>query len=112
MSLPLHEYSNKIKEDAGDEKDFKGKDDYYLAEGIQPTVNGRLVQITYSLHVSPDIGQCCACSTPQTAIPLFITAPKLPSYKKPKAPKGWDPQVFDQKVLKEVPTVPTKSIDE
>lgn len=72
------------------------KDDQYLADGIQPTVSGKLVKINYKLRIYPEYKTCCVCSPPQTDIPLFISPPALPSFQQLQAPPGWNPQVFNE----------------
>ena len=89
---------------------FEEKDDYYLNEGVQPTVNGKLVQITYSLRVMPHYKTCCVCSPPCTEIGLFISPPPLPSYQPIVAPSDWNPQVFEMKDM--AAPVPVKAKDD
>lgn len=96
MELPLGEYNSKPDEDKYS-SDFDEQDDQALASGVQPTCVGKLIQITYTLKIVPDYNTCCVCSSPGTAIGLFISPPKLPSYKKLEAPPNWDPQVFESK---------------
>jgi hypothetical protein len=98
MELNLREYRNKEDKKYFSEI-FAERDDHYLGEGVQPTVTGRLVKITYSLRLFPEYKTCCACSPPQTDISVFISPPKLPSYKQVEAPQDWDPQVFDVKEM-------------
>lgn len=105
MELDLSEYKHKVDSSWFGED---SKDEQYLGEMLQPNVNGRLVQITYSLRVAPDYSTCCVCSPPETSIPLFISPPQLPSYQPLQAPPNWNPQVFDAADLS-APVVPTKS---
>ena len=70
MELPLNEYH--VKSDKNKfSTAFKDQDDYYLGESIQPSTNGRLVQVSYTLNVVPEYNTVCVCSPPQTEIGLF-----------------------------------------
>ena len=84
----------------------KDQDDAFLGESIQPSTNGKIVQITYTLNVTLSYDGCCICSTPTTEIPLFISPPQLPSYAQITAPADWDPEIFEVKNL-ETPKVAT-----
>jgi len=98
MELDLRKYRSK-EEATSFPSLYEENDDRYLAEGIQPTVTGTHVKITYSLRILPEYGSCCVCSPPSTCISLFISPPQLPSYQKIQAPQNWDPQVFDIKEM-------------
>lgn len=94
MELPLYEYKTNAQKKKGSDED-----DYFLSQGIQPSTNGKLVQISYSITVVPEYNTCCVCSPPQTQVSCFISPPQLPSYQPIQAPAGWNPQVFDTKNL-------------
>ncbi|CAI2372112.1 unnamed protein product [Moneuplotes crassus] len=97
MELPLREYGNKMDREEFKEQ-IEGRDDHAMGEGVQPTSTGRLIKITYELKIFADYDICCGCCTrPETAISVFISPPKLPSYQALEAPPNWNPQVFDSK---------------
>lgn len=64
-----------------------------MAEHIQPSVHGHLVQITYSLKVTCDHGTCCANQV-ESVVPLFIHPSVLKFQPQIEAPANWNPEVY------------------
>lgn len=69
------------------------KNQTFMAEHMQPTVLGSLIQITYDLKVTLDHSTCCATEA-ESVIPMFIYPPCLQFVPQVEAPQDWEPKVY------------------
>ena len=91
LSESKQSYQNHMYDDI---KPLNG-DDMKLAEFIQPTTNGRWVNIQYELEISQDYEGTCWIESPTWSLLMFLQPPQLPSYGMVVAPSGWNPTVYD-----------------
>jgi len=76
-----------------------------LAEFLQPTTNGKCVNIRYELEIKWKMeGVCSVYDEPNWIINLFVQPPWLPNYSQMQAPPDWNPQIYDPYQMN-VPTV-------
>lgn len=67
-----------------------------LAEYLQPTTNGKCLNIQYHLEVKCSMDDvCCIYDEPNCIIDMFLQPPWLPNYAPVQPPAGWNPVVYD-----------------
>ncbi|CAI2367408.1 unnamed protein product [Moneuplotes crassus] len=67
-----------------------------LAEYLQPTTNGKCVNIQYQLEVKCKMDDvCCIYDEPNCIIDMFLQPPWIPNFAPVQPPEGWDPQIYD-----------------
>ena len=81
------------------EKNSLGHDERRLAEFIQPTTNGRWLNIQYQLEIKLEFEGVYWSDSPHLKLPLFLQPPFLPSYGSVSAPHDWNPIIYDQRVI-------------
>jgi hypothetical protein len=76
--------------------DMKPLDDdgLKLAEFIQPTTNGKWVNIQYELEILQDYEGVCCSDSPRCTLRMFLQPPYLPNYGLVSAPAGWNPTIY------------------
>lgn len=70
-------------------------DEMVLAEYLQPTTNGRCLNIQYRLEITEEFDGTCCAFHPNCATYMFLQPPYLPSHGQMVAPAGWAPTTYD-----------------
>jgi hypothetical protein len=77
-----------------------------LAEFLQPTTNGKLVNIQYVLEVVCRMKDVqCIYDEPNCIINMFLQPPWLPNYAPLQAPPGWQPVIYDPRQIPMPPQI-------
>ena len=67
----------------------------HMAESIQPTTNGKCLQVTYELETLLEFEGTCCIDNPNCIMSLFLQPPIMEHMPAFHAPHGWKPQVHD-----------------
>lgn len=81
-----------------------------MAEYLQPTTNGKCLNIQYQIELKQDFEGTCCAENPHCINEMFLQPPFLPSHGQLVEPDDWQPVVYDQKqiaVPDEIYNVPT-----
>ena len=81
------------------EKELKNPINTKLAEEMQTTINGKIIDIQYLLSVKLICNSWCSSSYPKLQIPIFIHALEQNSSQIVEAPEGWNPIIYEEAKL-------------